>query len=366
LASVEANNTTLLSLRQAAEAQKVANRTGIYPDNPEVGFNYLWGHPATTGARTDFSLTQSVDIPTLTGMKRSLAAGQNSLVEWQYRAARMDVLLEAKRYCIELVYYNALKVELDVRLQQAETIAAGYAERMDRGDASLVEYNKAMLNLSTCRGEMSRVEVEREALLAQLERLNGGNAVALALTRLEEGGLPPDFDAWYLQAEEGNPVLAGAKQEVETGRQQVSLSRAMGLPSFRAGYMSEKVVGQRYQGLTLSLSVPLWENKNRVKQARTALQAARARQADSRQQLYGRLRTLHRRALGLEATAGTYRKALRTADNTALMKKALDKGEISLLEYMLEAGLYYDTVSRALEAEKDYRLAVAELLAVEL
>ena len=154
LTSIEENNTTLKSLRETAEAQKVENKTGIYLANPEVGFNYLWGNPTDIGNRTDFSVSQTFDIPTITGMKGRLANGRNDLVEWQYKSDRMNILLEAKQYCIELVYYNALKKELDLRLQHAETIAAGYKERMNKGDANILEYNKVNLNLSTVQGEI--------------------------------------------------------------------------------------------------------------------------------------------------------------------------------------------------------------------
>jgi outer membrane protein TolC len=208
--------------------------------------------------------------------------------------------------------------------------------------------------------------VERNALLSQLKRLNGGIDVVLTDTQFSEGELPPDFDNWYIQAEEKDPVLAYVQQEIEVGNKQVSLSNAMGLPSFSAGYMSEKVVGQRYQGITLGISIPLWENKNRVKQAKAAVKAAESRQTDSKQQFYSQLQTLYKRALGLKATAETYRQSLLTVNNTDLLKKALDAGEISLLEYIIEIGLYYDTVSQALNAEKEYQLAFAELVAVEL
>lgn len=366
LASIEENNTTLKSLRESADAQKLENRTGIYLDNPEVGFNYLWGNPTDIGNRTDLSVSQTFDIPTITGMKGRLANGRNDLVEWQYKSDRMNILLEAKQYCIELIYYNALKKELDLRLQHAQTIASGYKERMDRGDANILEYNKVSLNLSTVQGEISRIDVERNALLSQLKRLNGGIDVVLNDTQYNQVELPLNFEDWYVQAEEKNPVLAYVKQEIEVSKKQVSLSKAMGLPTFSAGYMSEKVVGQRFQGISLGVSIPLWENKNRVKQAKAAVRAAESRQKDSKQQFYSQIQILYNRAFGLKLTADNYRKSLINVNNTDLLKRALDAGEISLLEYMVEIGLYYDTVNQALEAERDYQKAFAELSAVEL
>lgn len=366
LASIEENNTTLQASRKTMEARKIANRTGIYLSNPEVEFGYLWGDPATIGKRTDFSVTQSFDLATLTGRKSSVANEQNVLAEWEYKMERMNILLEAKRYCIDLIYYNALLQELDLRLQHAETIAAGYEERLKRGDVSLLEYNKARLNLSSAQGEISRVEVERSSLLEQLKRLNGGEAISVESAEFEPLLLPPRFDDWYLSAEEQSPALAYIRQQVAIEKQQVALSQAMNLPTLTAGYLSEKVVGETYQGFTVGVSIPLWENKNQVRQARAAVKAAESRVEDGKQQFYSGLQLLYNRTAGLKTAAENYRQSLEMANSSELLKKALDAGEISLLEYVLEMGLYYDTVNRALEAEREYQLAYAELSAVEL
>ena len=366
LTSIEENNTTLKALRETAESQKLENRTGIYLSNPEIGFNYLWGNPVDMGNRTDFSVTQTFDIPTITGMKSKVANGKNDLVEWQYKADRMNIMLEAKQYCIELIYYNALGKELNLRLEHAQTIAESYKKRLATGDANKLEYNKIQLNLSSVQGEMSRIEVERNTLLSQLKRLNGGKDVIFDESQFAQIQLPLNFDDWFINAEQKNPVLAYIKQEIEVSKRQVSVSKAMGLPTFSAGYMSEKVVGQRFQGVSVGVSIPLWENKNRVKQAKAAVRAAESREADSKQQFYSNLQIQFNRAMGLQNTAQAYRKSLLTANSTDLLKKALDAGEISLLDYMVEIGLYYETVNQALQAEMDYQKAFAELSAVEL
>lgn len=179
LFSIEENNSTLKALREETNAQKLGNKTGIYLSDPDVEFGYLLGNPGKIGNRQDFSIKQTFDIPTLTGMRSRLAGNQNKLVELQYASERINLLLEAKQYCIDLVYYNGLKKELKVRLRHAQAIADAYRQRLDRGDASILEYNKVQLNLSTVQGEMSRIEVERNALLSELKRLNGGMDVIL-------------------------------------------------------------------------------------------------------------------------------------------------------------------------------------------
>jgi Cu(I)/Ag(I) efflux system membrane protein CusA/SilA len=366
LKEIELNNTTLKALRQTVDAQKLENKTGTGLTDPEVEFNYLWGNPGETGNRIDVQVKQTFDIPSISGMKNRVASEQNNLLELQYKAARMDILLEAKQYCIELIYCNAFRRELYLRLNHAEIIAESYKSRLDKGDINRLEYNKAQLNLATVQGEIARVEVERNALLSQLKRLNGGINILLDNELFDPISLPSDFEEWFAQIAQKSPLLEYARQETEVGKKQVTLNKVKGLPSFSVGYMIEKAVGQQYQGIMFGISVPLWENKNRIKQAKASVVASEAREIDNRQQLHSQLQILYYRTSGLKTISETYRQSLAAANNADLLKKALDTGEISLLDYIVELGLYYDTINQALEAERDFQKAFAELTVVEL
>lgn len=366
LSTIERNNMTLKALREAADAQKIENRTGIYLSDPEIGFNYLWGNPSSIGNRKDINVKQNFDIPTISGLKNRVANQQNILVEWQYKSDRINILLEAKLYYLDLVYYNSLLKELAVRREHAEKIAASQKERLESGEGNVMEYNNVQLNLSTVQGEVSRIETERNAAIAQMIRLNGGQPLTLSDSGFTAIDMPLNFNDWYATAEGKNPLLSYVRQEVELGKQQVSLSRSMGLPTFSAGYMSENVLGQRFQGVSVGVSVPLWSNKNRVKQAKSALRAAESRQTDTKQQFYSQLEILYSRTQGLREAAETYRASLANANNSLLLKKALDAGQISILDYIVEIGLYYNTVNQALQAELGYQKAFAQLSSIEL
>lgn len=366
LSAVEQNNTTLKALRETADATKLENKTGIFLSDPEVGFNYMWGKPSSIGSRKDFNVTQSFDIPTISGMKNRLANQKNDMVEWQYRADRMNILLEAKLYLLDMIYYNGLLKELAIRKSHAESISSSQQSRLDKGEGNILEYNNVRLNLSKVEAEIQRMEAERNAIAAQLTRLNGGIAVSFGEDVFETVSLPVDFNDWFTVAESKNPVLAYVKSDIELSKKQLSLSKAMNLPTFSLGYMGEKTLGQRYQGVSVGISVPLWSNKNRIKQAKTAVKAAEARRADATGQFYGQLEILYQRTSGLQEAANTYRRSLLDANNSQLLKKALDAGEISVLDYMIQIALYYDSVDKALAAERDYQKAFAELSAVEL
>lgn len=366
LQQIERNNTTLEALRKQTEADKLQNKTGITLPDPEVSFDYLWGDPSAIGNRKDFGVSQSFDIATIAGSRRRVADAQNGLLDVEYRAGRMAVLLEAKQACIQLIYYNALKAELEQRLAHAQAMADFYDRQLADGNANRLEVNKARLSLSAAQGELRRNEVERANLLSELQRLNGGEPIAFDQAVYAQPVLPQDFEAWYDEAAAANPALAYARQNVELKRREMKLGKLSGLPQISAGYMSELVPESNFRGITLGLSVPLWSNRNRVKQAKAAVVAAELQQKDATVQFYERLRNQYDRTLGLQRTAGEYRKALAELDNTQLLRKALDAGEISLLDYIVELGLYYTTVDEALAAERDYELALTELQSVML
>ncbi|WP_418424132.1 TolC family protein [Alistipes sp.] len=366
LQQIERNNTTLEALRKQTEADKLQNKTGITLPDPEVSFDYLWGDPSSIGNRKDFGVTQSFDIATIAGSRRRVADAQNGLLDVEYRAGRMAVLLEAKQTCIQLIYYNALKAELEQRLAHAQAVADFYDRQLADGNANRLEVNKARLSLSAAQGELRRNEVERTNLLAELQRLNGGEPIVFEQAAYAQPVLPQGFEAWYDEAAAANPVLAYARQNVELKRREMKLGKLTGLPQISAGYMSELVPESNFRGITLGLSVPLWSNRNRVKQAKAAVVAAELQQKDATVQFYERLRNQYGRTLGLQRTAEEYRKALAELDNTQLLRKALDAGEISLLDYIVELGLYYTTVDEALAAERDYELALTELQSVML
>ncbi len=170
-----------------------------------------------------------------------------------------------------------------------------------------------------------------------------------------------DFEQWYIQAEQNNPVLQWLKQEGTISQKNEKLNTALGLPKFQAGYMSEDVPGQQFQGISVGLSIPLFENKNAVKYAKAKTIAVQSAEADTRLQFYNNLKALHTKAISQQNSLNDYRTNLQLFDNSALLQKALDLGELSLAEYIYELSIYYESFNRILELERNLNMTIVEL-----
>lgn len=361
LSEIEKNNTLLSALRKSAEAEKLGNKTGIYLQNPEFEFHYLWNNPSVVGNRTDLSIKQSFDFPSAYKYRNQISDIENVQVELEYRKQSRTLLLKARIVCIDLIYNNALKSELSNRLTHAQIIAESYKRKLDIGESNVLDYNKAQLNLLNIGKDLESVEIERSNLLSEIRSLNGGVAIDLADSVFYTPVIPVDFEEWYLIAEQKNPVLNWLQQEIEKGQKQEKFNRAMSLPKLQAGYMSESVVGDQFQGIIVGLSIPLWENKNTVKYAKANAIAFESITYDNKIQLYNKLKALHSKAVGLQASVNDYRLSLSSFNHSDLLKKAFDKGEITLINYILELSIYYQSKENLLLLERDMNSTLAEL-----
>lgn len=362
LSEIEKNNTGLISLRKNLDAEELANKTGLYLDNPEIGFNYLWGNPTSMGNRTDFSITQSFDFPTAYSYKSEISDIKNEQLELEYDKQRRTLAFQSRILCFDLIYTNAKKAELTKRINHANSIAKSYKAKFEIGEINILEYNKSQLNLLNISKELEALEIEIEALESELTGLNGGVDISFSADKSPLLEIPADFDQWYAIAEQNNPILNWLKQEIAINQQQEKLSKAMNLPKLQVGYMSEKVVGEQFQGLTLGLSFPLWESKNTVKYAKANSLAAESMIIDQKLQFYNQLKTLHTKVISLQNNVSDYRLNLQKFDNTALLEKALDQGEITLIEYILELSIYYESVNSLLDLDREINRSYAELV----
>lgn len=359
LIEIEKNNTTLSALRKLTDARKTGNKTGIYPSGPEAGFNYLNG---TAGNRTDLSIIQSFDFPSVYVRKGQISNLLNDQADLEYQKQLKTVLLQARLICSDLIYTNALKNEYTVRLDHARKIAASFQSKFNTGETNILELNKAKLNLLNSVKELEALEISRNHLLMQLSALNGGQPLSFNDSVFFLTAVNENFEQWFSTAVQNNPDIALLRKEADISKKQVDLSRAQNMPRLSAGYMSEIIPGEEeFRGITAGISIPLWENNNKTRYARANAKAIESLEADSRMQFHNRLKALHSKIIASMKIVADYRTSLVSLDNAVLLQKALDYGEVSLIDYMFELSIYYDSVNMLLELERDLAKSIDEL-----
>ena len=364
LGQVGENNLTLKALQQQLDAGADANLAEARLEGPEVEFGYLFGEDGRR--RHDFGVSQSFDFGALTGARKRLALGQNELLALEYRACRRDILTQARKLVYRIINCNALIAEYTRRADNARAVEQAYRSGYEKGEFSVIDYRKAAVGLAEAEGTLRLCEVERDGLLAELKNLNGGEGIEITACEQETVLLPGSFGQWLEQASGKSSALEYVRTATGNSEKQLSLSRSEAFPSLSVGYKSEVVPGEGFRGVSVGVSIPLWSAGKKISSAKKQLEAARLAEQDALVQFRTNAENLYEKAAGLAESAAGY--ALLTDSDEGLrdLQKALDSGQMSLLDYMNEISYFYSSRELALQTQLEYLLAVADLMALEM
>ena len=367
LKSIETNNKSLQANTKMTDAQKLEAQTGKFLANPSVEWEQMWGNRNNPGSEYTLTVKQSLDFPTTYSNKNKLANLKANTIGFQSAAYRLQLLLNAKQTCIEIIYLRKQKSLLDERLANAETMFALYKKRFESGDANQLELNKIQLELLNAQNQSRLNKAALTAAEEQLRNFNGGNPITFDATDYPTGEELINFDQLQAAFMEADPNLKSLTGDQEIANREVKLSRSLTLPKFDVGYKrnaaSDHVASN---GFMVGVSIPLFENKNTVKKAKAQAEFATASLEDNRLNLKTNLQQLYQQAEALQISRADYAKVLEQQRNIELLNKALNAGQLSVIDYFTELTTIYDSHQSYLDVEKEYHSILAQLYQYKL
>jgi outer membrane protein, heavy metal efflux system len=366
LANIARNNKTIIANTKYWEAKTLEYQTGLTPNNPKLDYDYLIGTPSNAGNQAEFTITQTFDFPTVYARKKHLSKEQIKQSEFQLNANRQDILLEAKLICIELIYRNKLNSELTIRKQNTEKWLTAFQKSLEKGQGNIMDVNKAKLQLIEINAAFQENRSISNQLNQKLTELNGGISIQFSDTAFATYTLIPDFDNLEQEIEAKDPMRKYLEQEKVIGQSEVDLSKSLTLPKFDASYRYQTILGQQFNGLHLGLTIPLWENKNKVKTQQAELFLNEAKLQDHINEQYYDIKQKYERMTNLKITLDEYKTLFSSLNNVELLDKSLSLGQISTIEYFMEMTLYYEALKNFLKTEMEYNKVVAELYKYQL
>jgi outer membrane protein TolC len=366
LNEVEKNNKSIQSNKKYWEARRAEFKTGLTPYDPQVEYDYLFGSPVGAGNQRDFSVTQRLDFPTTYKRKRELSNTQAAQTELQQRVHRQDVLLQAKLVTLQIIYLNKKAAELNWRLANTQQLVQDYQKKLDKGDVIILDVNKAKLQLLNINNEVALNKNEIQVATTRLTELNGGQPIQVSDTTYPVTATVPDFETLDSLIEAADPILKVYEQEKEIAQRQIAVQKSLNLPKIETGYHSQGILGQSYKGVHAGITIPLWENKNRLKAAQANLDYATTNAQthiiEHRLENKGYYDQLAVRLQSMQE----YHQLLSTLNNTALLNKALRLGQITIIQYFQDEAYYFSAYDKYLQMEWEYQQAIAKLYKFQL
>ena len=366
LQSVEKNNLTLASQQQLLVARQLEYSTGITPDNPFVSADYMIGRPVSGGNQLDILATQHLDFPSVYGKKKSLASAQSVSAELELEKIRKEVLLETKLVCLELIYLRKYTIELNERVNRADSLMVRFEEKLEQDDISALDVNKIKIQLLNLRSQLRDTENKISIQSERLTTLNGGMELEVELTDFEEGADILDFETLKDSITASDAHFRSLQQNTAIYQANIELARAMRLPELEVGYHYQSVLGQTFNGGHLGVSIPLWQHKNRVQSAEAFNDYSSYEIESYTMRLYSQLRESYDQYINQKQTLQEYEEALSSINSEEILDQLLKLGDIDYITYVQELEYFHQAKNNYLLLEKEAQITRAQILKYQL
>lgn len=362
-AAVVAGNPQLETLRSKYVVDSISfSRAGLLED-PQIDFEYNFGR-GSLGDKWMLGISQSFEWPGIY-TARSMATSARTMASWQeYLASLADVTLQIRLLAIDIIGLNRqIEVQQNV-CDNLEELSQLYKLAFDGRQISILDINKLRIELINSRQSLESLRIELAKNIEAMQALAGDNSIDCeALAQLN---VYPDEDLLlidtYIQLyrnEDPKIVACALSQRASKAEErEASLSWT---PKFEIGYQYSYELGDRFNGVTAGVSIPLFSSKRRKAQSRAQTLAISSSLLTLQSENESFVRQLYGEVVSLKGQMTLYGEVLDDDSCTDLLSQALDGGQISLLTYLQELNYFIQARINYLSLETQYYRALETL-----
>lgn len=364
LKSVEQNNMELKALLKGNEAADIENKSQNTLEDLSIEYSPFFQSETSGIASSELVITQGFDFPTLYGARKKAGQLQRNVLDMQYQTARRDILVNAKKLCLDIINYNKQKQLLQERRKNADELLAMFELKFKNGDATSLELNKIKLDRMNLETELVQADTKHANAMQQLQALNGGLPIEVNMTEYPQA--PADDEVtMYEKAVATDWTVRTTQASVLAAEQDVKVNKQSWIPKFEIGYRRNTEGDNASNGFLIGGSIPLFSSKNKVKIAKARQTEAVMQHANARINAENSARTMINQMKQLKASADAYDVPL-MRQTLKLLRTAVENGEISVTEYYVEADNIYKNMITYMDIERQYQDALTEIYKNEL
>lgn len=366
LEQIEQNNLQLKAARETMKAEVLETKAENNLSNPEVNYAHLFSSQRSGQQQSELTVVQGFDFPTAYSARSKAGALEADARQRSYMVQRREVLLQAKLLCLDLIGLNREANLLTLLQAHADSLAQLCETRLESGDATALEVNRAKLGLMALHTELAdNVSAHRTALQSLLA-MNAN----LSIEGMVEDTYPdlpalPDYATLCDEVLPKNRDVQQAEAESKASRKRVSVSRQAGLPKLQVGYRRNTAPAEEFNGFIIGGSIPLFENRNKVKAASARALSAELQKESVTLSAEALLQARYNEAQSLKQAMAAYDLDL-MRQSFSLLGQALDGGQLTWHEYFVELEALIRQGQSYLKLENRYQKLLAELFADSL
>ena len=361
LDSININNTLLMSKNAEMNAKIADIKTSTNLGDTEIGFEYQNG-ANINGQKYGISVSQGFDWP---GMYMARSKANNAKIkaaEYEFQIDKLDILFTAKQLCLNVINANQ-KIKAQTQIYNGiKQLSAEYEKGFKHGEISILDINKLKIELLNVKQALDKSIVERNNLIDKLTALNGNKSIA----NIESIDVYPNqelhaFETYTNEFSSLDPKLNYEAQILNSSNKEVTMAKLGWLPKFSVGYKYANELGDKFNGFEIGMALPLFSNINKVKTAKSTQLSAEYNEQDILAEKTAEIKSNYAQAVYLRSQIHSYNTVLSDTANHEMLRKALDGGQITLLNYLLEIRYFLEAEQTLLDLEFEYNSVLTTL-----
>lgn len=361
IANVKQNNKELKYTTAQIDAQASEIKTNNNLSNPVVEGGYLFGKgPAEN--KWEVGVSQEFEWPGLYSSRGAANKARVEAMKLGYSVKQLQLLTEAYGVCLDIISLNR-QIEYEKNIQS--NIDALYEKNMkafEHGEVSVIDINKLKVERIGLQQKIDDCVLRRDALVKHLEGYNANMPLA-GVESLNEYPAQQlvSLDEYLAEAKESAPEVMQYRADMAADEKDVKVAKMQGLPKFSLGYKHANEEGNSFNGATVGVSLPIFENRGKKKAAKAKAISSQLAYDNAVLVLTNEVTTNYNKATTLGKQLAGYSEALDGVNNVEILNKALAGGQISLLTYLQEVRYFVEARAVMLEMESEYNQVLVNL-----
>ncbi len=278
---------------------------------------------------------------------------QQEALDYEYQAARRNVLLTAKQKCFDLVMLDHMRGVLDERMANADELLVMHEKKFAEGGATSIELNRIKMERMDLQAELLQNETLRKKTVQELSLLNGEQPLSVGSLYYPEIKAVESIEALRKEIVDNDAGVHAAEASVALSQQEIRVNKQGWIPKLSVGYRRNTDMSEASNGFLVGASFPIFSNRNKVKASRARHVAAQLNLDNTRLQVESEAEQQLQELQRLHKAIGIYDLDL-LRQSLLLLKKAVMAGSMSLVDYYTEADRIYQKWQTYLTLENQY------------
>lgn len=358
LRSIERNNKSLQAQQQTTDAAKmeIQNRNNL--EDPSVEYSPFFARGVDGMASSELVVTQGFDFPSLYAARRRSGKLQQEALERQQQAVRREILLAAKNLCLDLIRLNQENALLAQRKKNADELLVLFEERLEKGDANVLDVNKIKMERMSVQTEVAQNNAAHRAAVQQLLAMNGNLPIEFSENVYPAVEPIRDYNALYDEIMASDADLLAADAAARAANKELTVNRQSWLPKLEVGYRRNTSVGEKSNGFLVGGSLPIFSNRRKTKIARAQAISAQLQLDDARLQAEAQVQSQYNEMQQLREAMEAYDVVL-MHKTLRLLDDAVRAGQLSIIDFYVEADNVYRNLQAYMQIENQYQKLMA-------